>query len=84
LLEKPVRTRYSGRRFEESLCRASCPALVAAKILRLEAKLANLAGDNVAMAESMVELDAGWETTPGWSRAPSLAAEGQTRDCNVW
>ena len=37
---------------------ASSPALAAAKILRLEAELANLAADKVAMAERIVELGA--------------------------
>uniref|UniRef100_A0ACD6A3Y1 Uncharacterized protein n=1 Tax=Avena sativa TaxID=4498 RepID=A0ACD6A3Y1_AVESA len=37
---------------------ASSPALAAAKILRVEAELANLAGDKAAMAERIVELGA--------------------------
>ncbi|KAM0870792.1 hypothetical protein ACQ4PT_039804 [Festuca glaucescens] len=37
---------------------ASSPALAAAKILRLEAELAKLAGDKAAMAERIVELGA--------------------------
>lgn len=37
---------------------ASSPALAAAKILRLEVELANLAGDKVAMVERIVELGA--------------------------
>jgi hypothetical protein len=37
---------------------ASSPALAAAKILRLEAELANLAGDKAAMAERIAELGA--------------------------